>query len=153
MGAHPLLRQARLVRGSLAQGWSCRSKMRGARPRQAGGAAWRTGCFMDAPTWVRAVMADGFRTPAGAAAVAGLFGAPLWLWARRHLPGSAYAAAPLGAALGAGRLVAAAVEAWVVLRHARGLLDEDAGRARARGAPGAAGGAAQADGDAALGAE
>ncbi|KAK9834989.1 hypothetical protein WJX81_002501 [Elliptochloris bilobata] len=24
-----------------------------------GGAAWRTGCFRDAPAWVRAVMADG----------------------------------------------------------------------------------------------
>ena len=98
---------------------------------QGGGAAWRTGCFRDAPAWVQAVMADGFKTAPGAAAVAGLFGAPLWLWARRFLPGTPCASPALGAFLVAGRLLAAAVECWVVARHVRGLLREDA-----RGNPG-----------------
>ena len=100
-------------------------------PAQGGGAAWRTGCFRDAPAWVQAVMADGFKTAPGAAAVAGLFGAPLWLWARRFLPGTPLASPALGVFLVAGRLLAGAVEAWVVVRHVRGLLREDA-----RGDPG-----------------
>lgn len=97
---------------------------------QGGGAAWRTGCFKDAPAWVQSVMANGFRTMPGAAAVAGLFGAPLWFWARRHLPGTPYAAASLGVFVVAGRTVAAAVEVWVITRHLRGLLDEDTTGAR-----------------------
>ena len=47
---------------------------------QGGGAAWKSGCFSQAPWYVSAVMANGFRTPAGVLAVAGLMGLPLWLW-------------------------------------------------------------------------
>ena len=47
---------------------------------QWGGAAWKTGCFNNAPSWVAAVMRNGFKSPAGILSVAGLFGMPLWLW-------------------------------------------------------------------------
>jgi hypothetical protein len=55
----------------------------GRRPSQASGAAWKSEFFEPAPRWARAVMARGFRSPAGAAAVAGLMGCPLWAWAVR----------------------------------------------------------------------
>ena len=61
---------------------------------QWGGAAWKTGCFSDAPWWATAVMKNGFRTPAGALAVAGLFGLPLWLW-YKNTPLYARAPSPL----------------------------------------------------------
>ncbi|GAB4814606.1 hypothetical protein N2152v2_001652 [Parachlorella kessleri] len=169
-----------------------------------GGAAWKTGCFAQAPPWVQAVMRNNFRTPAGALAVGGLFGCPLWTWARRQLaaldlPPAAGGAAGLrcraggggqlqqvlglpfwlhGLSLGGGsawlpesllsshkgafrcsdlgqggnghqaalevglltllgwgawgwlvvpgRLLAAAVECWVVARHVGGILEQDA---------------------------
>jgi len=47
------------------------------------GAEWKSAFFAGAPGWVKAVMANGFRQPAGAAAVAGLMGCPLWLFAVR----------------------------------------------------------------------
>ncbi len=50
---------------------------------QRGGAAWKEGCFKDAPGWVRWVMAAGFKTPQGTLVLAGLFGLPFWLWALR----------------------------------------------------------------------
>lgn len=80
----------------------------------------------DAPGWVRAVAAGGFRSPAGALAMAGLFGLPLWLYARACLP----AGGPLTAdawtlLLLPGRVLAAAVEAWLVGRRLGQLLEED----------------------------
>ena len=50
---------------------------------QGGGPAWKQGYFKDAPGWVRQVMANGFKTPIGAFAIAGLMGAPLWVWSIR----------------------------------------------------------------------
>ena len=50
---------------------------------QMAGAAWKDRLFVGAPRWVTIVMSNGFRSPAGAVAVAGLMGAPLWAWARR----------------------------------------------------------------------
>lgn len=91
-----------------------------------GGAAWKQGCFTEAPGWVRAVMAGGLRSPAGLLATAGLFGCPLWLWCRRALPGSLPAAAAWGVLVVPGRLLAGGVEAWVLSRHVRQLLLEDA---------------------------
>jgi hypothetical protein len=55
------------------------------RSLQGGGAAWKEGYFAAAPGWVRAVMAGGLRSPAGALAVAGLMGCPLWAWACRSV--------------------------------------------------------------------
>ena len=53
-------------------------------------------------------------------------GCPLYFWALRFLPGSALASLPVGCVVMTGRVVAAAVEGWVVARHLRGLLAEDA---------------------------
>ena len=50
---------------------------------QGGGAAWKTGCFREAPRWVQAVMANNFKTLVGAFAVLGLMGLPLHLFAAR----------------------------------------------------------------------
>lgn len=48
---------------------------------QGGGAAWKgAGVFANAPAWVQTVMRNNFKTPAGALAVSGLMGTPLWLW-------------------------------------------------------------------------
>ena len=92
---------------------------------QGGGAAWKEGCFSDAPRWAAAVMANGFKTPPGALAISGLMGLPLWFWARKWLPGSLLATPLLGAFLGVGRLLCAAVEGWVLYRHLDSLLSAD----------------------------
>ena len=87
----------------------------------------------DAPYWVRGVMHNGFRSPAGALAIAGLHGTPLWMYARRNLPpGSWVAADGWGLLLIPGRLLAAAVEVWVLARHGRQLALEDAAGRRRR---------------------
>ncbi len=80
----------------------------------------------DAPRWVRAVAAGGFRSPAGALAMAGLFGLPLWLYARACLPaGGPLTSDAWGLLLLPGRLLAAAVEVWLVGRRLGQLLEED----------------------------
>ena len=125
------------------------------------GAAWKARCVgagagedvgAGAPRWAQAVMANGFRTPQGALAVLGLHALPAWLWAGATCAlgggGSGAFARALGVplsdgawlvvacALAAGRLLAGAVEAWVLARHAGGMLAADAGeRARARERP------------------
>jgi hypothetical protein len=72
-------------------------------------------------------MRNGMRSPAGALAVAGLSGCPLWLYARASLPPGSLAAAPAwGWVLVPGRLLAAAVECWVLARRTGQLLQEDA---------------------------
>ena len=43
----------------------------------------------------------------------------------RFMPGSIYASPILGCAVIIGRLICASVEVWVLLAHARGLLQED----------------------------
>ncbi|CAL5219819.1 g1730 [Coccomyxa viridis] len=90
-----------------------------------GGAAWKTGCFSNAPWWAAAVMKDGFRTPAGALSVAGLFGLPLWLWCRRFLPGFWFGSFSIGVVLIGGRLLAGSVELWVLFQHLRTTLRQD----------------------------
>ncbi|CAK0763931.1 hypothetical protein CVIRNUC_003107 [Coccomyxa viridis] len=91
-----------------------------------GGAAWKTGCFNNAPSWVAAVMRNGFKSPAGILSVAGLFGMPLWLWSRRFLPEFCFGNLGIGAVLLAGRLLAASVEGWVLYEHLKVTLQEDA---------------------------
>lgn len=89
--------------------------------------AWPRNPRRDAPRWVRAVAAGGFRSPAGALAMAGLFGLPLWLYSRACLPpGGPLTADAWGLLLLPGRLLAAAVEAWLVGRRLGQLLGEDA---------------------------
>ncbi|GBF90202.1 hypothetical protein Rsub_03335 [Raphidocelis subcapitata] len=102
----------------------------------ASGAAWKSGLFAGAPRWVRAVMAGGLRSPLGAAAVAGLTGAPMWAWARARLPAGAWqATAAAGWVLLPCRALAAAVELWVILSYSARLLDADLAEAGRRGAP------------------
>ncbi len=73
------------------------------------------------------MMRGGFRRPAGALAVAGLMGLPLWLYVRRWLPHNRVAGAGAwGLLLVPGRLLAAAVECWVLQRRAQQLLQADA---------------------------
>ncbi|KXZ53480.1 hypothetical protein GPECTOR_7g930 [Gonium pectorale] len=104
------------------------------------GAVWKAEVQLGpTPPWVRAVMANGFKTPAGCLAVAGLMGCPLWLWARRALPPGPWGSPAVGAVLVLGRLLAAAVEVWVVWRHLRALLQADAAAAAASAAVAAAG--------------
>lgn len=84
-----------------------------------------------APPWVRAVAAGGFRNPAGALAFTGIYGLPLWLHARSCLrPGSLLAAGAWAALLVPARLLAAAVECWLVGRRMRLLLQQDAAARR-----------------------
>lgn len=90
-----------------------------------GGAAWKTGCFRQAPRWVQHTMANGFKSPLGILAIVGLMGLPLWLWACRFMPGSLYASPWLGAPVIIGRLFCASVETWVLWAHVAGLLRQD----------------------------
>jgi CDP-diacylglycerol--inositol 3-phosphatidyltransferase len=92
----------------------------------AGGAAhWKDAPA--APGWVRRVLGGGLRNPLGAAAVAGLFGCPLWLHARRVLPaGHALAAPWWGLLVVPGRLLAAAVEVHLLGAHVFRLMRRDA---------------------------
>ncbi|KAI8474395.1 MAG: hypothetical protein J3K34DRAFT_407636 [Monoraphidium minutum] len=99
----------------------------------AGGAEWKREFFAAAPRWAAAVMADGFRTPLGAAAVAGLMGCPLWAWAVRHLPPGCWQSLRFwGLLLVPCRLLAAAVEAWVLAAYCGRLADADLAAAAAR---------------------
>ncbi|CAE8632991.1 unnamed protein product, partial [Polarella glacialis] len=92
-----------------------------------GGGAWKTGCFVDAPKLVAAVMSNGFRSPLGALTVAGLHFLPLWLWSVSRLPtGHPLASWWLGAAMVTGRSLGFVVEVWIVSRHAGHVLDRDA---------------------------
>ncbi|GIL42313.1 hypothetical protein Vafri_331 [Volvox africanus] len=52
----------------------------------------------------------------------------------RVLPGSPWISPLLGAVLVSGRILAAAVEVWVVARHLRAILERDALRAAAAAA-------------------
>ncbi|KAI3429770.1 hypothetical protein D9Q98_010083 [Chlorella vulgaris] len=93
-----------------------------------GGAAWKSGgCFRDAPRWVQLVMGNGFRSPLGVLAIAGLSGCPLWLFARSCLRPGTWLTTPAWAlVLVPGRLLAAAVECWVVQRRMQQLTQQDA---------------------------
>ncbi|KAK9785508.1 hypothetical protein WJX73_005812 [Symbiochloris irregularis] len=72
----------------------------------AGGPAWKTGgCFQHAPAWITMTMR--FRTLPGVLAIAGLFGLPMWLWALRFMPNSAFCNPWLGVIFLVGRTLAA----------------------------------------------
>lgn len=89
----------------------------------AGGAGWKQGgVFAAAPPWVELLMGAHFRTPLGALMVLGLMGCPMWLWARSALPNLPLPWAAVGCVVVAGRLLAAAVEVWVLHRFLLVLL-------------------------------
>ena len=94
-------------------------------PIQVSSGAWKTNYFLSAPAWVSTVMKDGFKTPAGCLTIGGLMGLPLWLYARRFLPGTVFASPVLGMFAIAGRLLCASVECWVIASHLNALLNED----------------------------
>ena len=110
--------------------------------------------YLSAGRWVQRTMANGFKSPSGILAIAGLMGLPLWLWAKRlnlcsnlpcymlghttvslccvdilfvlrFMPGSLYASPLLGALVIVGRLLCASVEVWVRWAHVAGLLKQD----------------------------
>ncbi|CAE6910404.1 PIS1 [Symbiodinium natans] len=92
-----------------------------------GGKAWKVGCFADAPWLIAAIMANGFRSPLGALAVAGLHFLPLWLWLFLRVPGRSSARfLCLGPVLLLGRCLAAAAELWVLRRYLGSILSRDA---------------------------
>ena len=99
------------------------------------GAEWKSRCVGDGAPWLcRAVMADGFRTPLGAWAVAGLHAAPAALWFfGRSVKDLGLGPRLLIATLLAGRVLAAAVEAWIVACSAAEMLRADRQRAQSDG--------------------
>ncbi|KAG2494852.1 hypothetical protein HYH03_007092 [Edaphochlamys debaryana] len=92
----------------------------------ASGPAWKDrAAFAGAPRWAQAVMANGFKTPAGVLAIGGLMLCPLWTWARGALPHTPWAHPLLGLVLVPGRLLAAGVELWLLGSHVSRLLGDD----------------------------
>lgn len=55
----------------------------------------------------------------------GLFGLPLWLFARRYLPASILSMPALGFLAISGRAVCACVELWAVSAYLKRLLQQD----------------------------
>ncbi|KAG9265169.1 hypothetical protein AMEX_G21538 [Astyanax mexicanus] len=94
------------------------------------GAQWKSS-FTESPTWVRAVMAKGFKTPPGVLTIAGLHGMPVWLYGLQHNVLSQFCIPQWLQILGflllaAGRLLCLAVEMWCILAHIKHLTkDED----------------------------
>ncbi|XP_078661350.1 uncharacterized protein LOC144905519 [Branchiostoma floridae x Branchiostoma belcheri] len=96
------------------------------------GPAWRS---TTAPWWVEAVMAKGFKTPAGTFAITGLHVLPLWLYGHVkgvqlyswHLPPTVHYTAIL--LLAAGRALCVPVELWFVWNHVHFLISEKPGPA------------------------
>jgi len=62
----------------------------------------------------------------------GLFGLPIWAFARHALPATVFACPLLGAVVVVGRLVCLSVEAWVVSSYLGKLLERDCERAGAK---------------------
>lgn len=95
-----------------------------------GGQCWKTDCFAGAPSYVTAVMRNGFRSPVGAVTMAGLHFLPLWLWLSFRLPAKTAitrcAVGLIGAILIVGRMLAGAVEVWVIARYFNAILVRDA---------------------------
>eukprot|EP00933_Yihiella_yeosuensis_P013568 TRINITY_DN12508_c0_g1_i1.p1 TRINITY_DN12508_c0_g1~~TRINITY_DN12508_c0_g1_i1.p1 ORF type:complete len:156 (-),score=12.68 TRINITY_DN12508_c0_g1_i1:150-617(-) len=92
-----------------------------------GGKAWKVGCFSNAPPHIASIMRNGFRSPLGVLAIAGLHFLPLWLWLHKMLPSSHLLTSTwLGALLLIGRCTAGVVELWVVCRHFNSILIRDA---------------------------
>ncbi|XP_070685816.1 uncharacterized protein [Pempheris klunzingeri] len=83
--------------------------------------------FTSSPRLIRAVMANGFRTPLGTWVVSGLHCLPLWLygcrWGLLCLPPWIQAGGAL--LLAAGRLLALSVEVWCIWRHIERLTSNE----------------------------
>ncbi|XP_040050511.1 uncharacterized protein LOC120829924 [Gasterosteus aculeatus] len=94
------------------------------------GDQWKSG-FISSPRFIRAVMANGFRTPLGTWVVSGLHCLPLWLYGAHrglltrwlHLPLWIQAVGTL--LLAAGRLLALSVEIWCIWTHIKYLTNEE----------------------------
>lgn len=97
-----------------------------------GGAEWRETYWKDsftkAPSYVKNVMANGFKTAYGILAIGGLHGLPLWLFAWEY---NLFECLPqwliyLGCViLVIGRVLCASVELWCVQLHIKCLLIDD----------------------------
>uniref|UniRef100_A0AAY4DKP2 CDP-diacylglycerol--inositol 3-phosphatidyltransferase n=1 Tax=Denticeps clupeoides TaxID=299321 RepID=A0AAY4DKP2_9TELE len=91
------------------------------------GARWKNS-FTKGPYWVRAIMANGFRTPPGLLTIAGLHVLPLWLYGGRHgmlcVP-EWFEALGLAVLVG-GRLLCLLVEMWCMWSHVQYLTENEA---------------------------
>ncbi|GBG68816.1 hypothetical protein CBR_g3510 [Chara braunii] len=90
-----------------------------------GGAAWKTGCFVGAPWWVRAAIYNGFRSLAGALVIAGLHFLPLWIWIYRWTSLHFLRSISFGIVLAIGRVYCLAVELWTLSRHVGSIIESD----------------------------
>ncbi|CAK6970335.1 CDP-diacylglycerol--inositol 3-phosphatidyltransferase [Scomber scombrus] len=87
--------------------------------------------FTSSPALIRAIMANGFRTPLGTWVVSGLHCLPLWLYGYQrgllsrwfYLP--LWIQAPGTVLLAAGRLLALTVEMWCIWTHIGFLTGDD----------------------------
>lgn len=100
-----------------------------------GGAAWKEGCFKDAPIWVSLVVRDGFKSPLGVLCIGGLHFLPLWLWLQTTIEvlDPSVSALPsvtvfVGMLLVLGRSYCLLVELWTLRRHLSSLLVVDSNR-------------------------
>eukprot|EP00053_Salpingoeca_punica_P009421 m.84424 g.84424 ORF g.84424 m.84424 type:complete len:218 (+) comp15019_c0_seq1:67-720(+) len=85
------------------------------------GAAWKTD-FGPAPVFVQRVMANGFKTPLGVAAITGVHVLPIWLYFAPALNLPAVLVYPGALVLIACRLFAFSVEAFFVSSYVQRLL-------------------------------
>ncbi|XP_017277525.1 uncharacterized protein si:ch1073-145m9.1 isoform X2 [Kryptolebias marmoratus] len=95
------------------------------------GEQWKSS-FSSSPPLIRAIMANGFRTPLGVWAVSGLHCLPLWLYAHRTgflsdcLDLHPWIQSMGMLLLAAGRVLALSAEAWCIWTHIRHLLYNEA---------------------------
>ncbi|KAJ7333804.1 hypothetical protein OS493_015896 [Desmophyllum pertusum] len=93
------------------------------------GAQWRSAAKSTPPSWVQTVMANGFKTPAGAFAVCGLHGLPVWLYGlKAHLWApfmSHHLQLGVTGVLISGRALCMGVEVWFIISHIKDLLAEN----------------------------
>ncbi|XP_068750342.1 uncharacterized protein [Montipora capricornis] len=80
------------------------------------------------PSWVQTVMANGFKTPAGAFAICGLHVLPVWLYGLKTGLWSPlmshHAQFAVTGVLVTGRALCMSVEVWCIKRHIQDLLAE-----------------------------
>ncbi|XP_027042961.1 CDP-diacylglycerol--inositol 3-phosphatidyltransferase-like [Pocillopora damicornis] len=89
------------------------------------GAHWKS-AQSNPPSWVQLVMAKGFKTPAGAFAICGLHGLPVWLYGTNKHMWSPFMShhLQLGVTgiLVSGRALCMGVEVWFITSHIKDLL-------------------------------
>ncbi|CAH3151330.1 unnamed protein product [Pocillopora meandrina] len=89
------------------------------------GAHWKS-TQSNPPSWVQLVMAKGFKTPAGAFAICGLHGLPVWLYGMNKHMWSPFMShhLQLGVTgiLVSGRALCMGVEVWFITSHIKDLL-------------------------------